>query len=148
MIKIIDNSVHENAEQLRELFLKSYAVEAKILKADYFPPLLRTLDEFIDCPSIFLANSEDDILNGALELKQNDTHHHIQSLVVHPDHFRKGIGRQLVEYVLKQYPHSKYIVETGLDNKPAIALYEKCGFVENGTYTTPYSISKIKMKIE
>ena len=52
-------------------------------------------------------------------------------LVVHPDHFRKGIARSLLEFVLKLELHAKRcIVQTGALNLPAIGLYQKMGFLE------------------
>ena len=53
----------------------------------------------------------------------------IHRLIVHPNHFRRGIAQHLLEFVLKLELNAKsYIVQTGALNLPAIGLYQKLGF--------------------
>ena len=54
----------------------------------------------------------------------------INSLVVCPKHFRRGIGRRLVQFVFDEFDAELFVVETGIDNGPAIELYGKLGFKE------------------
>jgi ribosomal protein S18 acetylase RimI-like enzyme len=70
----------------------------------------------------------------------------ITRLVVHPDFFQRGIGKELVQHVFNEYRNmKKYIVRTGAKNVPAKNLYKKLGFdkiedieVAPGVYLTRF----------
>jgi len=53
----------------------------------------------------------------------------ILTLAVHPDFRRKGIGKSLVQNVLRK---GKVFLEVAVCNNPASALYKECGFVKAG----------------
>ena len=128
MIIKINNKETKTAEEIRSIFQVSYAVEAKILKAVDFPPLKRTVSQFVNSNSEFYAFSIINNIAGIIEIDSHDDLTHIQSLVVDPKYFRKGIGRQLVQFTLDTYRSKLFTVETGTDNQPAIKLYENLGF--------------------
>jgi ribosomal protein S18 acetylase RimI-like enzyme len=50
--------------------------------------------------------------------------------------------------MLKLLAGNRMTVETGLDNKPAIALYESFGFKEVKQYDTDHGIRKIRFETE
>ena len=59
----------------------------------------------------------------------------MMNLAVHPDFRRQGIGEQLVLQLiqrLKQNGSHILVLEVRASNGPAIALYEKLGFVQVG----------------
>ena len=80
-----------------------------------------------------------------MELSPGGASAHVDSLVVHPDHFRRGRGEALLGFVMRTGSAKAFTVETGAANAPAIALYEKLGFVVVGTYRTPVGIEKVRM---
>ena len=93
MIKEIDNKIKEISERIYLIFQASYKVEAKLLKANDFPPLKRTINEFIMCDNVFFAYYIAERISAVIELDNNhNISTHIQSLVVDPRYFRKGIG--------------------------------------------------------
>ncbi|MCC2686142.1 MAG: GCN5-related N-acetyltransferase [Paenibacillaceae bacterium] len=50
--------------------------------------------------------------------------------MVHPDFMRQGIASALLEHLLAAYPQSPlFTVTVNARNAPAIALYEKFGFI-------------------
>ena len=55
MIIKINNKNKEIANKIRDVFQASYAVEAKLIKAVDFPPLKRTVSQFINSHSKFYA---------------------------------------------------------------------------------------------
>ena len=134
------------AKKIRAVFQESYAVEAALLKAAEFPPLKRPLEKFTDSKNDFYACTSGGEILGVIEIdfRQNTTH--IQSLVVLPAHFRKGIGKALVEFAFKTYPSRRFTVETGLQNDPATTLYRKLGFREVGQYVAEAGIQKIQFE--
>ena len=71
----------------------------------------------------------DDILAGGLSYAVVDSTLDISLLVVHPDYFRRGIGKALVEYVETIEGINKLIVSTGALNTPARRLYEQLEYL-------------------
>lgn len=146
MIVKVDNQNLYNAKELRYLFQLAYKVEAELLKAINFPPLKRTLDEFINSDNSFHCYYIEDEMTGAIEIDQEDTTTHIQSLVVHPRYFRQAIGSKLVKYVLDNYQSKVFTVETGLANQPAIKLYKGFDFHETKQWDTDHGVRKIRFE--
>ena len=146
MIEKIDNKRNQIALEIRRIFQASYAIEAKMLKAIDFPPLKRTISQFIDSNSEFYAYYMKQNIAGLIEISSNQSITHIQSLVVYPKYFRQGIGKKLVMFVLDTYTSTDFTVETGIDNHPAIKLYISLGFEEQNQWDTNHGIRKIKFK--
>ena len=146
MIKEFDHTIDKNAHQIWRIFQSSYAIEAKMLKAINFPPLNRTVSQFLISETKFYAFYEGEIICGIIEINHNNTLTHIQSLVVSPKHFRKGIGRKLVQFILDTYMSSIFTVETGLDNYPAIKLYTSLDFEEQNQWNTNHGVRKVRFK--
>jgi ribosomal protein S18 acetylase RimI-like enzyme len=146
MIKELDNSIESVSSKIRKVFQASYAIEAQLLKAVDFPPLKRTLDDFLESNTQFFGYWESDELSAVIEIKKEEMATHIQSLVVHPNHFRLGIGQKLLSFVFLNYKDSMFTVETGIDNGPAVSLYEKNEFVEVKQWDTEFGIRKVRFE--
>ena len=146
MIIKLNHSDPEVARKVYAVFQESYAVEADLLEAKDFPPLRRPLKGFTESKNDFFAYTSEGEIQGVIEIDFRQTTTHIQSLVVLPAHFRKGIGRALVNFAFKNYPTELFTVETGLQNDPATTLYRKLGFREVGQYTAEAGIQKIKFE--
>jgi ribosomal protein S18 acetylase RimI-like enzyme len=143
MILTINQKDQKTAETIRSVFQASYTIEAKLLKATDFPPLKRRLEEFIESRNAFYGYYMEDTLTGVVEVKAEESNTHIQSLVVHPNFFRNGIGSALVQFVLENYPTNTFTVETGLANEPAKDLYYGFHFRKVREYDTTHGIRKI-----
>ena len=146
MIRKLEHRRTEVAGRIRGVFQASYAVEAELLGATDFPPLRRTLQEFMECENDFYAFLTDKEYAGVVEVVPGPKVTHIQSLVVHPVHFRKGIGGALVEHVLTRNSSPVFTVETGLANMPATELYLKFGFRIVGEYDTDHGVRKVQFE--
>lgn len=60
---------------------------------------------------------------------------HLLKLAIHPDHHRRGLGQQLLQYLLhlaKSHGSEEIFLEVRVSNDVAIKLYEKNNFVEIG----------------
>lgn len=69
----------------------------------------------------------------------------MMNLAVHPDYRRQGVGEKLINELisrLKEQGSHVLILEVRLSNAPAIALYEKLGFVQVGRRPNYYSNPK------
>ena len=146
MIQKIDHTDSSTAKEIRNVFQRSYAVEAKLLKAKDFPPLKRSLISFKLSNTTFYSYVKNDVIAGVIEINEKETFVHIQSLVVIPSCFRKGIGKELMNYVLSLYTSNLFMVETGLANIPAIQLYKSLGFNEVKQWDTEIGIRKIRLE--
>lgn len=146
MITTLNHSNSSVSRQIRDVFQASYAIEAELLGAKEFPPLKRPLEKFINSETQFLGYMENHELAAVIEIEHDLSGTHINSLVVHPDHFRKGIGRKLVQHVFDTFKSSLYTVETGVDNGPATTLYLKMGFAKVEVFDTPIGIKKVRFE--
>ena len=146
MIRKLEHQRKAVAEKIREVFQASYAVEAKLLKAIHFPPLHRPLEGFTGSANDFYGYFRDGELAAVVEVVPGNRTTHIQSMVVHPLHFRQGIGSALLHYVLGAYDSPAFTVETGLENGPATGLYLKFGFREVGQYDTDHGVRKVRFE--
>lgn len=70
---------------------------------------------------------------------------HVTTVAVHPDLQRQGIGQSLLEELLKRAKEKGMTcstLEVRAGNKPAIALYEKLGFITAATRKSYYPDNK------
>ena len=146
MIFLLDHKNRSVAKKIHSVFQSSYAVEAKILGAEDFPPLKRTVSELKNSASFFYGYYQKNLLLGVVETYSTKSSTHIQSLVVEPKHFRIGVGKSLVLFVLENSSSVLFSVETGLKNTPAINLYLNFGFKETKQWNTDHGVRKIRFE--
>jgi len=135
------------AQELHKIWQRSYPIEARLIGVKDFPPLNRNLEEFRRANTQFIGIRSDSNLIAALEFEFLDGNLCINSLVVDPDHLRRGYGKKLMEHVLGSNQWQKAKIETGAANAPAIRLYQKLGFEITETYIADMNISKVKMEL-
>ena len=143
LIKKLNNKNQETSCKIRALFQASYRVEAELLGAIDFPPLKRKLLNFINSDTEFYGFCRGNHMASVVEVKSCGTNTHIHSLVVHPQHFRQGLGKNLMQFILETYDSETFTVETGLENEPATKLYRKLGFKEQKQWDAEFGIRKI-----
>lgn len=146
MIQKLDHTSANIAKKIRSVFQVSYAVEADLLKAIHFPPLKRSLANFLKSETHFYGYFQNNELAAVVEIKSKNSNTHIQSLVVDPYYFRQGIGEKLIFFIFKTYNSTNFSVETGLANLPAVSLYKKFGFIETKQWDTDHNVRKIRFE--
>ncbi|MCM2533159.1 GNAT family N-acetyltransferase [Neobacillus pocheonensis] len=129
MIKKIAFHNTSLVQELFELQKASYLVEANLIGFFDIPPLKESLEGLNGCGETFLGYFEEEVLVGALAFTIEGEALTICRMVVHPNHFRKGIARKLL-YALEEIQPEWLVlkVSTGKDNTPAKKLYQKNGF--------------------
>ncbi|MGG5253552.1 GNAT family N-acetyltransferase [Neobacillus sp. SM06] len=129
MIRLIERHDNKLVRELYELQRAAYLVEAEYLSTKNIPPLNESFDQFQACGELFFGYFVGEKLAAAISIIQEEKSLTICRLVVHPNHFRKGVGQQLLRYIDRQFADSTAInVATGRDNIPAIKLYLKNGY--------------------
>lgn len=146
MVKRLQNKDIEVSKNIRSVFQLSYKIEARLLNATDFPPLKRPLKSFINSETAFFGYIKDKELAGVIEINHNHNFTHINSLVVAPRFFRQGIAKELMEFVFNKFDSNLFVVETGLENEPAIELYKKFNFEEVKQWDTNHGVRKIKFE--
>ena len=136
----------EQAEELRRVFFEAYTVEAARIGVAEFPPLRRTVEQFRNAHSRFWGCRDSGSLLAAAELEQVDEQTvNIAGFAVIPGMFRKGIGSALLAHILSLHNHAAMTVSTAKANLPAIALYEKHGFVICRHWTIMENLAMVTM---
>ncbi|GCC52800.1 N-acetyltransferase [Chryseotalea sanaruensis] len=144
MITKLNSNNKETAYEIRSLFQASYRIEAALLNVSDFPPLNRELVDFLNSDTEFYGLFRDDKMVAIVEVKSLEGKTDIESLVVHPEYFRQGLGKRLMQFILKTFDSEIFTVETGLKNKPATELYKQLGFYEQQQWDTEFGIRKVK----
>lgn len=91
----------------------------------------------------FFAATDGDDLVGYADLYVNAPEAEIQTIAVRETAQGKGVGTALLEAMLdhaREHACSRVLLETRAENAPAIALYEKHGFVVNGRRPNYYAL--------
>lgn len=146
MIQQLQNKDSHISNKIRSVFQASYAIEAELLNATDFPPLKRAVESYRETDNSFFGYSKNGELAGVVEIHETKDYTHIQSLVVHPRFFRQGIAGSLLKFVFSSFDSELFMVETGVDNGPAIKLYEKFGFKEVKQWNTDHGIRKVRFE--
>lgn len=147
MIKPLKNSIIHFALKILTIQRPSYQIEADLIEFQSIPALSETVDDIMNSKEIFIGYYEDDQLLGVLSYEENEDFVDICRLVVAPASFRKGIGRQLVKYVVEEIRGNRdVIVSTGLKNIPAATLYEKLGFQQECLLDIAPNLQIVKMR--
>ena len=134
MIKILDISDQETAKQVLSIQIPAYEVEAKLIQFDGIPSLSDTEESLAESGETFLGFFCEGNLQGVLSYCKEYDYWLICRLVVHPNHFNRGIATELLQFFLKEVGDTGIVkVSTGTANLPAIALYKKFGFAERNT---------------
>ena len=138
----------DSAPDIYRLFQRAYAVEARLINVQDFPPLARSCSAIQEAETEFFGVSSEAGLHGVIELEQQSGAVLIASLVVDPDAFRQGFARSLLEHVIYIYPDKDLRVETATANLPAMALYASLGFEVGGEYAKADGLrmSQLEMK--
>ena len=103
MIEKLNNKNEDISRQIRSVFQASYKVEAELLNVSDFPPLNRKLVDFQNTNTEFYGFFKGETIAGVIEVSHQKSITDIESLVVHPEYFRQGIGKQLVKFVLSAF---------------------------------------------
>lgn len=149
MIKRIDITDPEKAKEVLNIQILSYKVEAEIINFYDIPPLKDTVQSLQQSGETFFGYYLKKELCGVISIKAYDRIIDIHRLMVHPDHFRKGIAKMLLKFIEdNKEKFETIIVSTGSKNAPAVDFYLKMGFSKTGEKTVSEGLSLTSFKKE
>jgi ribosomal protein S18 acetylase RimI-like enzyme len=129
MIRRLNLQEMDEARELLALQKLSYRQEADLVGSEQLPPLHESLEALQQSTETFYGYILSGQLVGAISYKREGGLLDIYRMMIHPDYFRRGIARTLLQFVEGCEPGIKrIIVSTGSLNAPACALYERQGF--------------------
>src|SRR4051812_43986881 len=124
MIVTLDTTNRQTAQQILDVQIPAYKIEAELIGFDGIPQLNDTIDSLRQSGEIFLGYIRDEELIGCLAYKETENEIDICRLIVHPAHFRKGVAKSLLTHLLNRFKDKQIVVSTGTKNVPAITLYK------------------------
>lgn len=110
MIKKIDITEPKLAEEVLNIQIPSYTVEAEIIDFFDLPPLKDTVETLQQCGEAFYGYYQNDELCGVISLKVDKDIVDIHRLMVHPKQFRKGIAKYLLDFIEKHFTNANSII--------------------------------------
>ncbi|WP_217595371.1 GNAT family N-acetyltransferase [Cohnella sp. GbtcB17] len=148
-IERLDLTSQEDVGDLWRLQHAAYRIEAELIGIPDLPPLHDTIATLQASEETFWGCRDDDgELIGAIAAERaKDGSGVISRMMVHPDHFRQGIAGALIAHMMQAWSEvSGWEVTAEARNLPAIALYERCGFVAVDTFHPREDITMITLK--
>lgn len=145
MIQVLNHSQGTMAQQIHTVFQRSYKIEGELLSIENFPPLMRSANDIQNTSTQFIGYFDNNCLAAVIEITDHKSNLDIDSLVVDPSFFRRGLAGKLIHYILQQTTSTTATVETAAANTPAVTLYEKHGFIETRQWTPDHGIKKIEL---
>ncbi|KGP92448.1 GNAT family acetyltransferase [Pontibacillus chungwhensis BH030062] len=121
----------QDAEAILNLQRKAYIQEAERYNDYSIQPLTQTLDQVkadFDHAYILKYVHNDQVIGSARAKKDGGTCH-IGKVMVHPDYQKRGIGRELMYAIERQFPGYTFELFTGSKSYENIAFYEKLGYL-------------------
>jgi ribosomal protein S18 acetylase RimI-like enzyme len=148
IIKRLSMKSNEEVLELLAMQLASFRVEAELIGFDGIPPLQDGIQSLREGKETFIGcyqNAKDkQELVGAISYTRSGSVVDICRMIVHPDHFRKGIAKRLLRHLLTEQRRkgiTRFVVSTGTANTPAVSLYKSFGFQERRMITIAPNIT-------
>jgi hypothetical protein len=118
VIELLDHRLEDVANQIRDVFQRSYKVEAQLLEVEEFRPLQRSASQIQTARGSFVGHRVGTGLAAVIECLLSAGHLSIDSLVVHPQHFRCGLTSESLDWLLDRVDWRTAAIETAAVNVP------------------------------
>ena len=145
MIQLLEHKDLIVAEQILAVQRPSYQIESELINYPNLPPLHENATDIQNSDETFVGYWLDGTLAGVLAYEPEDDGFLIGRMVVHPDFFRRGIGRALLQWLETAVTSTLY-VSTAAKNQPAIRLYQSKGFAIYQHKTLPDGLELVQLR--
>jgi ribosomal protein S18 acetylase RimI-like enzyme len=128
-VRILEHREMDVASAIVALQKPAYAIEAALIGYDQMPGLIESAHDVTQLRLTMLGAFEDGQLAGILGYERTDDLVDLDRVAVSVTHFRRGIGRTLLDALHEREVTAKrFEVSTGAANPAAIALYGATGY--------------------
>jgi ribosomal protein S18 acetylase RimI-like enzyme len=129
-VNVVNHRDLGTAQRIHDLMALAHAQEAALLQQHKVAPWAQTLQDIQSADEFFLVVTEAKDWCGLISVRPDDEpgQINIASLVVHPEHQRKGVASTLLTAALQRGHGAVFSVSTTAANAPALALYGRFGF--------------------
>lgn len=148
-IEPLDHREPSAARRMHAVMVLAHAQEALLISGGGAAPFEQSADDVASADATCFGAFDGTDLIGSVSLEADDEPGQISiaSLVVHPDHQRRGVARALVDQVLRHGRGDTFSVCTTAANAPALALYQSMGFVAYRVGTIgPAAVAIVKLR--
>ncbi|MEA1852586.1 GNAT family N-acetyltransferase [Cytobacillus sp. OWB-43] len=125
MIKTIDITNFESAQEVFSIQIAAYKIEAAIIGSYDLPPLKETIETLQNCGESFFGYYSEERLYGVISINIDRHVIEVCRLVVHPNFFKKGVAQALLNFIENENKSKKLKVSTATKNTPAVNFYKK-----------------------
>lgn len=143
MLRPIDLFDDIVAERVVTIQRESYRIEADLIGFEQIPPLHESVSDVRGLNLRWMGSWVDELLVGLIAWSETVEICEIDRLAVHPEYFRRGHGRALLEPLTV---HNTVEVSTGTKNIPALRLYESLGFVAVDYFEIAPAVTMTKLR--
>lgn len=147
-IQKLDLNDPDTAEELWALQHAAYRKEAELIGVAALPPLQDTVQSLRNCGETFHGcfGEEGELIGAVATEEESDGKRTICRVMVHPEHFRKGIASGLLRHILSEAPAGcEWSVTAEIRNVPAIQLYRRHGFEPQETFQPAPDITMLRL---
>ena len=140
-VVVVDHRDHRMASAIVAVQRASYAVEARLIGFDGIPAMHESAADVMTLDLTILAVIEHGQPVAILGYSRDGDRVEIDRLAVHPDHFRRGLARRLIQSLHeREAVVARVEVSTGCANEPAKALYRRMGYREVDNVALPEGV--------
>lgn len=137
----------ENYEELRDIWEKSVRATHDFLSEKDIENIKEQIYTYFGYVKIFGMKDENDKITGFIGISDDK----IEMLFVDPKHFKKSIGKELINFIVEKMNIS--LVDVNEQNNGAFEFYKKMGFEvisrdEFDNMGNPFPILHLKLKSE
>ncbi|WP_256204121.1 GNAT family N-acetyltransferase [Planococcus faecalis] len=123
-----DEQIAKNIQQIQQ---QAYRIEAEMMGFYGIPQLHEPILEIQHSTEIFIGFNEEQ-LQGVISYQVEEGLIDIHRLVVAPCYFRKGVAKQLIEYVLRNYRDMNSSLVPVLQTNRQLLFIKRLVFKKNG----------------
>jgi ribosomal protein S18 acetylase RimI-like enzyme len=141
VVVVLDHHVSAVADRIVDVQRAAYRIEADLIAFDGIPPLHESAAQVAALDLSLLGIFDGQRLAALLGYTRSGPRVEIDRLAVHPDYFRRGLARRLIEALHeRESDAARFDVSTGAANVPALTLYQQLGYVAIGDELLPEGV--------
>jgi GNAT superfamily N-acetyltransferase len=146
---MIERATEEDLPEILRLQKLAFKEEADFVGDPNIEPMAQTLEDLKHefAKEIFLKFVEDGMILGSVRAFEEEGTCYIKRMIVHPDHWGKGIGKNLMREIERVFGDSKrYELFTRIDHRRTRPFYQSLGYLPFRTEKVSNSLTFVYLE--